>query len=647
MSRNRSNIDKEEMTITRHRVLPVGRLLLPYATPWMIGFATLPLGALLHWKASSPLMMAVITACAGALTWSVYRLWDRRHTYTQRLATVYTGTFGLWLLGAAAVGVIPVLTPWAVVWVMTSLLWNVRLGSITVTNKHDKIAGEPETAWGPIKALKGVRTKKAALVSDESGQKKVEIRIQHPAGQSTTSDVQTVRDNVAGRFAVGPDDVSVRPVPGRADQTDIIVRTDKPTKRVLTWHGPYAAGKSIADAPVRIGVRASGQPFAFWIVGDDAESRPLPHTIVSGMNGSGKSEAMIIADLEIRARTDALSVVANPVKFQIDFGDIADLYPIAAEGEQQTRQLIDNLPEAGEYRAWVLGRLGYKQWEPECYTKHGIPLVFIRIEEAASVLAGSKPFKRATETFRALGMPLCASMQVAVFRNIDREARSQFGNSLAFGVADMQDAKFVLTGDTLSAGADPTAWKNNQPGRLYGELTGFPPELWPEDARVERASREAKRAAIEATKPHWAVLDAGTALRLGKGIERPDSTVTATLAGLGQFGRPVGDMPGHRPDTVPAFTVVRGGSADGTGAERMPTEDAREMVEARICDLERERPDGIVSARDFDDLVTVIGRKTTWIYYELDRWAKRGRLEVIDGPGRRWKIIPSAQAADG
>lgn len=658
MSKIRSNVDREEMTVVRHRIMPVKYRMIPYVTPWVVGLITLPAGAALHQWAPGALWAAVVTACVGALTWATYRLWDRRHAYTQRLVTVYVGALGLWVIIAQAIGVMMIIKVWAVAWVMTSLLWNIRLGSITVTNKHDKIAGDPETAWAPIRALKNARTKVAKLVTDDEGRPKVRIRLQHQAGQTTTSDVQAVRENIAGRFAVDPSDVTVRPVRGRGDQTDIEVRTDSPTKSVIAWTGLKDAGKSIKDAPVRIGVRSGNGPFGFWIVGDDELSRPLPHTIVSGMNGSGKSEAMIIADLEIRARTDALSVVANPIKFQIDFGDIADMYPIAAEGEEQTRQLIENLPEVGAYRAWLLGKLGYKQWEPECYTRHGIPLIFIRIEEAASIVAGNKPFKRATETFRALGLPLCVSMQVAVFRNIDREARSQFANSIAFGVADMQDAKFVLTDQTLSAGADPTMWKNNEPGRCYGELTGFPPEMWPEDARAYRATRAQKRAAIDATRPHWAVIDEGTAARLGKGIFRPDAVIDARVHDLSKIGSDSPDMVPTVPVPIldngrhnyvgrdmsnghpPTFGVIPAGQPDS----RMPTEDAREMIESRIDDLERDRPDLIVTTKDFDDLVAVIGRKNTWIYYELDRWAKRGRLEVIDGPGRRWKIVPKSIA---
>lgn len=644
--RGTSGVEREDIKITSRRIMPVKYRVLPYATPWAVGLFSLPTGWALHRWASSALWMPVLTACAGVLVWATWKLWDRRHTYTQRLVTAYAGLVSLWLLAAAAVGVPAVMRPWAVVWVMTSVLWNIRLGSISVTNKHDKIAGEPETAWEPIRGLKGVRTKFAKLIMSDAGHPKVHLRVQHEKGQSTTEDVQAVRTNIAGRFAVDPDDITVRPVRGRGDETDVEITSDNPTKKVIGWPGLRDAGKSIKDAPVHIGVRASGALFGFWIVGDDELSRPLPLTLISGMNGSGKTEAMIIADLEIRARLDAVPVVGNPRKFMIDFADVADMYPIAAADEQQVRQLIKNLPEAGDYRAWLLGKLGYKQWEPECYTKHGIPAVFIRIEEAASVLAKNEDFKRATETFRALGMPLAASMQVAVFRNIDREARSQFGNSLAFGVSDDQDARFVLTDATRAAGADPTQWKNNEPGRLYGELTGFDQDLWPEQSRAWRATRAQKRAAIEATKAHWAVIDDGTFMRLGRGIDRPDTAISDTMPtviDLGQVRTEPPSMIKSNTPTVPNLSVLPGGQPD-TG--RMGTEEAREMISGLIDDLESDRPDKIATAKDFKHLVSVIGRTESWIYWELDRWAKRGRLERLDQPGRVYRIIPREEMSN-
>lgn len=135
----RYGMTQEDIAITRTRMMPIHFRLIPYFTPWVVGLLTLPIGAALHRWASSALWMPVLTACAGVLVWATHKLWDRRHVYTQRLVTAYAGALCLWLIIAAAVGVVAVLKPWAVAWVMTSALWNIRLGSISVTDRKSVV----------------------------------------------------------------------------------------------------------------------------------------------------------------------------------------------------------------------------------------------------------------------------------------------------------------------------------------------------------------------------------------------------------------------------------------------------------------------------------------------------------------------------
>lgn len=627
MSRSDGSVTEESVKVKRTRRLPLGERLLPYVLPWGLGFVTLPVGAVLRWKAGSPGMTVLVAACAAVLTWVTYTTWDRRHEHTRIAATVITGGFTGWLVACTAASPVtrPMLTAWLVMWIMLSLTWNIRHAGISASNKHDQPRGRAESAWEPIKALKRSRTKD---VTTDNGA--VHIKIQHPGGRATTDDVRASKSKIAGRFAVDESAVSVSGVPGRADQSMVTVRPDNPTSGPVPWPGLSAPGKSVADKMIRIGVRADGSPLGFWITGDDEVSRPAPHTLWSGMTGSGKTEAFVVAVLEMRSRTDCVPVVADPVKFMIDFGDVADAFPIAADGPDQTAQLIRNLPETLRYRAWLLGKLGYKQWVPECYTKHGIPVVAIHVEEAAAALAGSEDFKTAVMGARALGMPISASLQVAVFRSIPREARSQFGNSLAFGVKEMQDAKFALTDGTLAAGADPTRWGANHPGRCYAEVVGTPDSEWAMECRVHRVSLKEKRAALDATRPHWAQLDPGTAQRLGQGINRPDASVMAGISGMGS-------APGDREETDP---VRLGKTIVDLSTEGRPSrDDAREMVGSRIDDLEM-RGAGTVGIADFADMVSMLGRHRTWLYLELDRQASAGRLERVPGEGREYVIRP-------
>jgi hypothetical protein len=629
MSRN-SNTTEESVKIKRKGHEPLKIALIPWVTPWVVGFVTLPLGVVLNWQAHSPGMAVLITLCAGTLTWITYKTWSRRHEHTRYAATAMMAGLSGWLVTSTVVspGTRPMITAWLLLWVMLSATWNIRHGAITSPNKHDQPSSRAESAWAPIRGLKKSRTKDVRTTPDGA----VRITVQHPPGEATTDDVQAGRKNIASRFAVDDSAVSVSKVPGRADRTYVTVRPDNPTARVVLWPGLSAPGSSIADAPVRIGVRADGSPLAYWMTGDDDLSRPAPHTLWTGMTGSGKTESFVTAVLEMRSRTDCVPVVADPEKFMLSFGDVADAFGIAADGPEATAQLIRNLPDTLRYRARELGLLGYKQWVPECYTKHGIPLVPVHIEEAASVLAKNEDFNTAIRTARALGMPVSASMQVAVFRNLPREARAQFGNSLAHGVKEMQDAKFALTDGTLNAGADPTQWGPNHPGRMYAELIGVPEDQWAMECRAFKVTLKEKRAALEATRAYWAQMDPGTYERLSRGIPALDRAV---LAGIGTGS----DLPPEPPEDTEVITVKL--THPVIPGAKPSTEDAREMVGSRIDQLEM-RSAGKVSFRDFADLVDLLQRHRTWVYIELDRQAAAGRLERLEGEAREYRIVPRA-----
>lgn len=623
---------EESIKVKRTRRLPLTERAFPYLLPWVLGFFTLPMGEFLAWQASGPGMTILVTGCAGLLTWVTYVTWDRRHEHTRNAATAITAGFTGWLVACTANSPDnrPMLTTWVVMWIMLSLIWNIRHAGIAVENKHDQPSARAESVWAAVRGLKKSRTKNVHTTPDGA----VKITVQHPGGQTNTSDVRSERENIAGRLGVDTSAVSVDNVWGRADQSLVTVRPDNPTGHVVRWTGLSAPGKSIASAPVRIGVRSDSTPLAFWLTGDDDVSRAAPHTLWTGMTGSGKTEAFCTAVLEMRSRIDCVPVVGDPRKFMLSFGDIADAFAIAADGPEQTAQLIRNLPETLQYRAWLLGKLGFKQWVPECYTKHGIPVVPVHIEEAASALANNGDFKMAVETARALGMPISASMQVAVFRSMPREARSQFGNSLAFGVREMQDAKFALTDGTLAAGADPTKWGNNYPGRCYAELVGTPDAKWSDECRSFKVTLDEKRAALEATRPHWAEMDPGTAMRLSQGIEVPDAAVLAGIGTAGTYSDP--DPFAESDGTVKLGpTIVELSKPEG----KPNTEDAREMIGSRIDELEllgRET----ISIADFSELTPLLQRHRTWPYIELDRQAAAGRLERLAGDRREYRIRP-------
>jgi hypothetical protein len=326
-------------------------------------------------------------------------------------------------------------------------------------------------------------------------------------------------------------------------------------------------------------------------------------------------------------------------------------------------RLIRNLPDAIRYRAELLGTLprsdgtiGYGQWEPECWTLHGVPFVMVDIEEAATVLSSSDDdFDTAVRTARSVGFAIFASMQTAHNQNIDRRTRGLFANAMAFGCREDYDAKFTLSSGTREAGADPTKWGADFPGKNYLESIGTPRERWAVEGRALRLTRSQKREELEASRQTWAVLDPGTAMCLGAGIQVPDSKLTANLPPV----KPDAPEPPDNPvewneeeesqvRDLTALTDDEGTEIDVTqpipkptytgslslrpepASGRMSTEDARRTLEDKIDALELAES-GAISFEDLTELPGATGRSRQWVYAELKRLTDAGRLESSNG----------------
>jgi hypothetical protein len=150
---------------------------------------------------------------------------------------------------------------------------------------------------------------------------------------------------------------------------------------------------------------------------------------------------------------------------------------------------------------------------------------------------------------------------------------------------------------------------------------GVPDDQWAMECRAFKVTLKEKRAALEATRPHWAQMDPGTFERLSKGIDTPD------LVSPGAGGEVREDS---EVITVKLTHPV-------VPAGRPSTEDAREMIGSRIDDLEMRGVEKVTYA-DFADLVELLQRHRTWVYLELDRQAAAGRLIKIEGDRREYGV---------
>jgi hypothetical protein len=633
----------------------------PYVVPVILVIMAFPVATVIHFTiARSAAWVAIAAILATLTTGMTFVTWGKRHKHTQTIMTVFTGSVLGWVL-FAGVG-----TPWSrnmvTSWVVGGLFlcvaWGIRHAANTPASDQDKGESAGGVLMGKVQSLKNGREVKV-----ESSEKQVRARVQLKQGEDTAEGIQHDRGTIASAVGMGKEEVKVVPVRGREDQVDLVFTPGTNTAQVIKYQGPFAFRESIATHPVYLGKRSDGSDILWWIVGDPDEDnpRPLAMTICTGMTGAGKTETLCTGILEMKNRTDVVVIVADPAKFAQSFGDIADAIDIAAKTKSEVMTLISNLPALVEYRAGLMGSLtrldggtGYKQWEPECYTVHGIPAVFIDIEEAADVASMmDEELDEAVRKLRSIGVHLCLSMQTVPHDNLSRKTRGQFGQALVHGVKEMQDAKFSLSPGTLEAGADPTKWGNNAPGSLYAEVVGTDPSLWSEDGRAIKMSYEQKRESITNSKEFWASFDPGSKAILSRGIALQDEQFLAGLPGIQEnddeeYDDEINlvtrtDKDGEEVNIENEITSqVKSKVVFGPDAvDETPTEEARELVEEVLVDLEQ-RGRLYVEYSDVAEIPEQVGRTRQWVYGEFKRLVKEGRL--IDTNGRPpYRIKPRVE----
>jgi hypothetical protein len=634
----------------------------------------MPVALLARWRwGDDPRMTAVMGATAVFLSGMTYVTWGRRHRHTRNTATLVAGVVLGWT--AVAVSGDPLsrgtLDAWIIGTVIVSVSWDVRYAAWSVPHEEDKSGDNEDPLFSRIKSLNGARTKK---IKETPGRVEAQIRLK--PGEHTMSEVQGDKERIAQIVGMGTEDITVTGVPGHADTVTMSFQFANGLRRSIYWNGPSMAGGSVYDAPLRPGIRADGKDLALWLCGDSSADpvRQLTHCLATGVTGSGKTETVKTVILDGRWRRDFVPIVADPAKFNQSFGDIKECLELYADGPEQCARLVRNLKDTILYRAQIFGELtrsdgtqGYSQWEPELWTLHGIPLVFIDLEEAADLVDSDldDPVRKA----RSVGIFLWVSLQTAIFQNLDRKTRGQFGQSACHGMNEMQDAKFGLNANTINAGADPTKWGADSAGSFYAEFTGTPKNEWPVDARAyawgrnESEARQARRAEMTASRDAgvWAVLDEGTSDYLSRGLSVPCGDTAAVPCGdtttvpvPGDTGAgytatvPAGDNEDkitqlkERPEVTQEIAPPKHDVVFSLGVPQndVTTEQARKIIEDRIDEMEAGGRD-MVGYRDIADLAAKCGRRRSWLYKELARLVEAGRLE--QGVKPPYRIKPRIQ----
>jgi hypothetical protein len=632
--------------------LRIGEKAAPYVAPWLLALAAFPVAVAIHFTVGGDgRWMALLGAIFTVMAYGTWRTWKGRKHETRVTATI-AAALGLSWIAFAGSGVPwegDMLKGWVIGSVSLSSFWMIRHAGTVGGHERDRTADTSGSWLGDkINAFKN-----AKVAAGDVKETPDELRIRHHLDAPTTvGDAQRTREQVAAVAGVDKDQVKVLRVPGREDIADVVLNRRADTSRPVAYRGPSAPGQSCAAAPLYLGRRTDGSDMDWWMVGntDPENPRPLAHCKTTGVNGSGKTETICTAILDMRWRTDIVPVVGDPAKFRQSFGDIEEVLGLKAVNAEECKQLLVNL--AGpvvEYRADLLGSLvrsdggtGYKQWEPECYTLHGVPAVFVDIEEAADILMEmDEEVYEAVRKLRSCGIKLNISMQTMPHDDIPRKVRGQFVESLAHGQNEYQDAKYSLSNESLEAGADPTKWRNDAPGSLYAEVSGTDKTHWPVDGRAVYMRPAEKQFSIEGSRQFWAQMDPGTYERMAYGIDPALSPQEDADLEEDEYGEedeeimsPFAGVSGADPNTP--LTPPRPGLdiqfSDGEETPvRLSTEEARRRLSNRLEVLAR----GGHMDLTFDDLADLpaeVGRTPGWVYNQLDLLVQAGVLKAFQPP---------------
>jgi hypothetical protein len=635
--------------------LRIGEKAVPYVAPWLLAIGAMPVAVAIHFTVGGDgRWMAVLGGIFVCMTFGTWRTWRGRKHETRVTATLAVG-LGLAWIAFAGTGVPwrgDMLKGWVIGGVSLCSFWMIRHAGITAGHEKDTVKDDGQ-GWlaGKVSAFKN--SKVTSVKESEQ-----ELRVRHHLDAPTTvGDAQRTADQIAAVAGVDKSQVKVLRVPGKdgghEGVADVVFTRATDTSKPVRYRGPSAPGQSCAAAPLYLGRRTDGSDIEWWMPGssDPNSQRNVVHTKCTGTTGAGKTETICTAILDMRWRTDIVPVVGDPAKFQQSFGDIAECLGLAATNKAQVLQLFENL--AGpviEYRSDLLGslersngKIGYKQWEPECFTLHGVPFIFVDIEEAADVIMDrDQEVYEAARKLRSLGIKLCLSTQTMPHDDIPRKARGLFGESLAHGQKEYQDAKYALSEESLNANADPTKWGADFPGSLYAEVTGTDKVHWPVDGRAIYMTPAEKEFSIEGSRQYWAPMDPGTYERMAFCID-PALTPSGEDADLEELDdEEVEEMPmGNayegvaEADPNEPLRAPRPGLniefSDAPSPVRLSTEEARRRLSNRLEVLARSGQLDVT----FDDLADIpseVGRSPAWVYENLGLLVKAGLLREYRPP---------------
>jgi hypothetical protein len=550
-----------------------------YVLPWALTTIFIPAFSLLWYSLLDPLFglsrvsVAVVTVLSGVLlTVLTFRESRARSTFVKMRATITVG----WLFLSFAV--FQLLGPqraWlGIVFGIGSVLaiaWDIG-GAESVRGRGDDGHGRDELA----EAL-GIGGTRGKVASDDGTTRTVNVT--HP--NVTHKEMSAALPYIAARGHFLPSGVRYLPGKNGGMGKFIIIRRDTLSKSV-DWPGPSKPGGSIAD-PMVVGTRMNGSALVVCRYGPGG----AVHTLRAGTPGAGKTNGIIVEIAEAVTRTDVVYWYSDIIKPDGTLPWIRTGVDWFARTYEETSAMVGAIDRIIPERMTWLSERGFYEWVPGC----GLPFLVVVFEEAARIVEKlSTRYVRILEAARSAGISICTSMQRPSGSNLDTDARAMMGAGQMFGCKYPEDVSFVLSDTLQDAGADPTQWAANFPGKCYYEFGE--PEDQASPGRTFKMDRNILLTHIRTWAPRMTALD----------------TVSALAAGKPYALREVSDIgPSSKHPVEPVPTVIGSTVPPQDGVSEVPVSvpgtctPAVSGASARVPDLDSAVSGEVV---DLDDLVS-------------------------------------------
>jgi hypothetical protein len=330
--------------------------------------------------------------------------------------------------------------------------WNMRQGVHAKEARDAALQGETMDEWGEagVPGVRGTLKKKNEFFLTGT--------LTIPRGMSLT-EFQHRRGAIESAWDWPLNSLTILPGPRGLTSRKVHARVmiKDPLAKGAPWPGIDRNPKLTLLDPIKEGIRADGETSIVYVATDSGAK----HFLVQGMTGSGKTEGQKSIILECAYR-GAVQIIIDIVSGVQMFGSMAPALQWLITDEGAAKAVLKRLAEEViPARMEQLAREKKKNWDPSSSLK----LLRVHVEEAWSLLDADE-LMDISVTARKAGVQLVISLQRASHDQLNTTVREQLGTRMCYGLGG-SFGTMVLDDEVLDAGADPTKWKDEQPGMHY------------------------------------------------------------------------------------------------------------------------------------------------------------------------------------